>query len=115
MSTQFAQDLRLARRKAGYTQRDLAHLLSCHQSVISELECGHHRPSLEQIIELSLVYGRSFESLFGELMAESKTALEERLTSLPELENPTAHTFNRDSSLARLRRRLGETPDHDPA
>jgi transcriptional regulator with XRE-family HTH domain len=115
MTTQFALDLRLARRKAGYTQRDLAHLLSCHQSVISELECGHHRPSLEQIIELSLVYGRSFESLFGELMAESKTCLAKRLESLPALDKPTGHTFNRDSSLARLKRRLAEPSDHDAA
>ena len=45
MSSQFALDLRLARKKAGYTQDDLAHLLDTHQTVVSQLEHGKRRPS----------------------------------------------------------------------
>jgi len=115
MSTQFALDLRLARRKAGYTQGDAAHLLSSHQSFVSELEKGHRRPSLEQIIELSLIYGRSFESLFGELLAERQQVLKERLQRLPDLGKSTAHTFNRASSLSRLKKRLANQLDHGNA
>jgi transcriptional regulator with XRE-family HTH domain len=106
MSTQFALDLRLARRKAGYTQEDVAHLLSSHQSLVSELEQGRRRPSLEQIIELSLIYGRSFESFFAELLTECQVELQKRLKRLPEVTKTTAHTFNRANSLKRLTRRL---------
>jgi len=115
MSTQFALDLRLARRKAGYTQADVAHLLSSHQSLVSELEQGHRRPSLEQIIELSLIYARSFESFFGDLLAERQLALQDRLGRLPALGRDTAHTFNRTSSLARLKRRLASQLEHGSA
>lgn len=106
MSTQFALDLRLARRKAGYTQEDVAHLLSSHQSLVSELEQGVKRPSLTHIIALSLIYGRSFESLFAELLAEQRAQLQRRLKRLPDLAQPTAHTFNRAGSLKRLGERL---------
>jgi transcriptional regulator with XRE-family HTH domain len=112
MSTQFALDLRLARRKAGYTQGDVAHLLSSHQSLVSELEKGRRRPNLEQIVEMSLIYGRSFESFFGELLAERQQVLQKRLARLPELAKPSAHTFNRASSLQRLRRRLDSQIEH---
>lgn len=115
MSTQFALDLRLARRKAGYTQGDVAHLLSSHQSLVSELEQGRRRPSLEQIIELSLIYGRSFESFFAELLTERQIDLEKRLTRLPKTGTKTAHTFNRDASLKRLRERLKNTEHHGGA
>lgn len=114
MSTQFALDLRLARKKAGYTQGDVAHLLSVHQSAISDLERGQIRPTLEQIIELSLIYGRSFERLFGEVMEEAKTQLRNRLQSLPDRTH-YAHTVNRSRSLHRLKARLVTAPDHGSA
>ena len=115
MSTQFAHDLRLARRKAGLTQGDLAHLLDTGQSAVSELELGKQRPNLEQIIALSLIYGRSFESFFEVVMTERQKRLRKRLASLPELEKETAHTFNRSGSLAKLRRRLRETTEYGNA
>lgn len=115
MSTQFALDLRLARKKAGYTQEDIAHLLSAHQSLVSDLENGKLRPSLEHIIELSLIYGRSFESFFAEVMAETKEHLSKRLATMPSPGRKTASTFNRRGSLTRLKRRLVETNDHGGA
>lgn len=115
MRTQFAHDLRLARRKAGYTQGDIAHLLATQQSLVSDLEQGKARPSLEQIVALSLIYGRSFESLFATVMAERRAELTRQLSNLPELQKTTAHTFNRAGSLAKLVRRLAEPPDHGGA
>ena len=112
MSTQFAFDLRLARRKAGLTQGDVAHLLESHQSIVSGLEQGVTRPAMEQIIDLSLIYGRSFESFFGPLMAERQAHLAKRLQTLPEVGKQTAHTFNRPASLERLKRRLAQPPEH---
>ncbi len=105
MSTEFALDLRAARRKAGYTQGDIAHLLDHHQSHVSDLEQGRVRPTLEQIVSLSLIYGRSFESFFGAIMNERRAHLSNRLASLPP-GNDTAGTFNRASSLKKLDQRL---------
>ena len=116
MSTEFALDLRAARRKAGYTQGDIAHLLGHHQSRVSDLEQGRDRPTLEQIVTLSLVYGRSFESLFGPVMSECRAHLTTRLASLPPSRPQTAGTFNRSSSLQKLRTRLAENREnHDRA
>lgn len=115
MTSLFAQDLRLARRKAGHTQGDIAHLLDTHQSTISDLEHGQLRPTLEQIIDLSLIYGRSFESLFSEIMAERRTHLTNRLARLPSPARDTVHTYNRTSSLSRLARRLKQSHEHESA
>jgi transcriptional regulator with XRE-family HTH domain len=115
MSTQFTLDLRLARRKAGYTQKDIAHLLSSHQSLVSDFEQGREQPNLEQIIELSLIYGRSFESLFAELMDKCQDKLRKRLERLPSMRKRTAETFNRASSLKRLKRSLANPPPYGRA
>lgn len=111
MTTDFALDLRAARRKAGYTQGDIAHLLNHHQSRISDLEQGRRRPSLIEIVTLSLIYGRSFESLFGEIMDECKVETTKRLKSLPRSQGITAGTFNRQSSLKKLEHRLTAKSD----
>ena len=115
MSTQFAHDLRLARRKAGFMQRDVMHLLGGKQSLLSDLEQGKRRPSLEQIIDLSLIYGRSFESLFAEVMAERHAHLRKRIESVPVNHKRTAQTFNRERSLKRLRERLDKPPAYGGA
>ena len=74
MSTEFALDLRLARRKAGFTQRDCAHLLAIPTAILAQLESGKRLPSLVQICTLSVIYGRSFESLFGAILNEARAA-----------------------------------------
>lgn len=112
MYKQFAQDLRLARRKAGFTQYDLAHLLDIQQAKVSDLEQGHKRPNLHEIVDLSLVYGRSFESFFSALLAERKDALQKRLERLPNLKRVTAHTFNRAGAIKRMKHRLKRPIDH---
>ncbi|MEM8692515.1 MAG: helix-turn-helix transcriptional regulator [Pseudomonadota bacterium] len=114
MRTQFTLDLRLARRKAGYTQADLAHLLSARQATVSDLEQGRSQPNLEQIVELSLIYGRSFESFFAEIMAGCRTRLTSRLESLPEPTDASPTAVARSRALKRLRARL-LTPPEDGA
>ena len=106
MRTQFSADLRLSRRKAGYTQADVAALLCDHQSVVSELEAGTRRPDLTQIITLSLIYGRSFEAFFADMMDDCTRRLKRRLRHLPNNVRDTAHTFNRAASLQTLHVRL---------
>lgn len=105
MRTQFSLDLRLARRRSGFTQRDIAHLLAAHQSAISDLERGRVRPTLTQIVTLSLIYGRSFESLFSEVMTQARQDLVTQLDTLPKA-RVFIGTTNRANSIARLRRDL---------
>lgn len=106
MSTQFALDLRLARRKSGLTQSDVALLIGTQQSTIGALEKGDQRPTVEQVCMLSLVFGRSFESLFADVLEEGRTRLRANLPELPASRQRTAETFNREASLKRLERQL---------
>ncbi|WP_415404130.1 helix-turn-helix domain-containing protein [Tateyamaria sp. SN3-11] len=108
MRTQFALDLRTERRKSGFTQSDVAHLISANQPLISELEQGKRRPSLEQIVDLSIVYAHSFEAFFGTLMTERQHVILKQVNSLPVIEASSSDTFNRPSSIKRLERRLTE-------
>lgn len=116
MSTELALDLRLARRKAGYTQRDVAHLMGVRQSLMSSLERGHRPPTIEQIVTLSLIYGRSFESYFGEVMRAARAHLQNRSRRMPTGVRQCVRTANRSASLERLARRLEEaTAEHEGA
>lgn len=106
MTTDFALDLRAARRKAGYNQGDIAHLLASHQSTVSDLEHGRRLPTLTQIVTLSLIYGKSFESLFAAVMAQSKKDLRKRLRSMPRNVRKHAGTYNRPASIASMKQRV---------
>ena len=113
MSTEFALDLRLARRKAGFTQRDGAHLLAIPTSILSHLESGKRLPSLVQICTLSVIYGRSFESLFAAILTEARTALRIKILNMPDQVRAFAGTRNRDHSIERLAQRLAEEPGNN--
>ena len=113
MTTEFALDLRLARRKAGLTQRDCAHLLAIHPGTLSTLEHGSRLPTVMEICTLSLIYGRSFESLFAGIMREARLDLLRRLETISETARQCVATMNRDVTLTRLRQRLqAELADH---
>lgn len=112
MTTEFSLDLRKARRQAGFIQSDIAHLMAAHQSTVSDLELGNRVPTVDEIVALSLIYGRSFESLFGPVMSETRLQLLKRLKTLPEARD-FAGTFNREASIRRLGERLtADTEDH---
>lgn len=108
MQTQFALDLRVARRKAGLTQRDCAHLLGIHTSRMSNLEHGTHMPVLPEICLLSLIYGRSFESLYAAIFADGRDALKKRILTMPKNTRDYAGTRNRETTIERLAIRLAE-------
>ena len=111
MSTEFALNLRLARRKSGFTQRDTAHLMALNRSKLSLLETGKRMPSLTHICTLSLIYGRSFESLFGTIMSEARASLRKRILAMPKTSRKYAGSQNRDHSIERLVRSLATEPD----
>lgn len=106
MTTEFALDLRKARRNAGFMQSDIAHLMASHQSRISDLEQGRKEPTLREIVALSLIFGRSFESLFSIIMRRARDELSRRIDDLPENARNFTGTFNRASSIERLCDRL---------
>ena len=108
MSTQFALDLRLARRKAGFTQRDAAHLLGSRKSLVTNLEKGRRKPTLTQIVTLSVIYGRSFESLFAAEMREAEASLRKRILTLPVPTARLVSTYHRDANIERLAHRLAD-------
>ena len=113
MSTEFALDLKVARRKAGFTQNDLAHLLGSNQAQISELERGRMMPTLEQIVALSIIYSRSFEGLYAALLADARSRLRTRIVEMPTGGRSYVGTFNRDASIERLARRLADEIAND--
>lgn len=115
MTTQFALDLRLARRKSGLTQRDAATLLALDPGTVSALEYGKRLPTLTEIVTLSVLYGRSFESLFAEMMRKAKRDLMARMGSLAAKVRGSAATFNREATLTRLARDLRAEQAHHGA
>ncbi|MFZ5618504.1 MAG: helix-turn-helix domain-containing protein [Pseudomonadota bacterium] len=108
MLTDFALDLRLARRRSGLSQHDVAHLLAVEQSTLSRLEQGKRPPTVRQFIQLSLIYGRSFRSLLAEIMREVKPELALRLDELPQRNRPRVAMFNRAYTLKGMRARLAD-------
>ena len=106
MIHEFTLDLRAARRKSGLRQVDSAHLMGAHKSKISNLETGRQRPTVQDICTLSMIYGRSFESLFSGIFDEVRADLTMRL---PELSEPGVHykrRLFRERTLQQLEERL---------
>lgn len=113
MTTQFALDLRLARRKAGLTQGDCAHLLDVPQSRVSDFERGVSLPSLPELCALTLVFNRHFESLTQDELEHARAALQSRVRSLPQSRRLSVETINRGFTVRRLKRTLRVTEmDH---
>ncbi|MCT8327928.1 helix-turn-helix transcriptional regulator [Albidovulum sediminis] len=108
MKSQFALDLRVARRNAGLTQRDCAILLSIQASRFSEIESGKCLPRLAEICALSLIFGRTFESLYGVLFDGARDALRKTILKLPADTRVYVGTKNRDHTIERLAVRLAE-------
>jgi len=106
MNNVFALDLKDARIGAGLTQQDCAHLLGVATSRISKLENGQLTPSLREICAVSLLFGRSFESLFNDIFDEVKAHMSASFESLPESPEVMNYNNDRQASLNRLYERL---------
>ena len=113
MPNEFALDLKVARRKSGLTQGDCAHLLDVHPSKISLLESGKALPGIKDICALSLVYGRSFESLFSSIVASANRQLRDRLRTMPAAPKRWLGNFNRRNTLSAVADRLETLTDED--
>lgn len=114
MIHEFSLDLRAARRNSGLRQVDCAHLMGADKSKISNLERGRQHPTVRDICTLSMIYGRTFESLFAGIFDEVRADLAMRL---PELSEPRPHYkrhLSREKTLQKLEERIEAiVPDYD--
>lgn len=108
MKSQFALDLHVARRNAGLTQRDTATLLSIQPSRFSDIETDKCLPKLPEICALSLIFGKSFESLYGALFDDARDALRKSILKLPTDTRAYVGTKNREHTIETLAIRLAE-------
>lgn len=106
MTIEFALDLTVARRNSGLTQQDCAHLLGVSDKTVAKLEKGVRTPTVHEICTMSLIYGRSFESLFSGIFKDVRTQLADRIRTMPEASGTVCLRINRQSTLNRLARRL---------
>jgi len=102
MITEFALDLKTARRKAGLRQRDSAHLIGISQSRLSSYELGKAVPTITEVCALSLVYGRDFDSLLAEGVRDARRSIAQRLATMPPCHEDWCGNRNRQQTLNRL-------------
>src|SRR5437870_13110734 len=69
----------IARKKRGFEQKQVAHLLN-HKSVdqISRYENGSRLPKLQTALKLEIVYGVPLRLLFTDLYSQLRTEIKER-------------------------------------
>lgn len=60
-----ANRLREFRKNQGMTQMQIADVLRCPQTLVSQYERGVHTPSLHNAIRLARALGTTVEELFG--------------------------------------------------
>ena len=108
MFEEFIFDLKVARKKSGLTQADCGHLLGKSGTLISQMEGGSRMPTIKEISAFSLIYGRSFESLFGPVFDEVRKELAENLMTLPEPVNDWMGAIDREHTLDALAKRLDD-------
>ena len=113
MFDEFIFDLKVARKKSGLSQADCGHLLGQSNHKVSQLERGEQLPTIGEICALSLIFGRSFESLWSEVLRQARRDLGVNLETLADQESNRPEFANRQRTLDRLAERLLEEQDHD--
>ena len=108
MTKEFALDLKVARKNSGLTQEDCAHLLGVCDATLAKMEGGTRTPSVREICTLSLIYGRSFESLFSGIFTKVREDLFQRLMKMPVASGTLRLRTNRQYTLGKLASRLSE-------
>lgn len=114
MLTQFALDLRLARKTAGLTQDDCATLMNRSRKHIYRLEKGSQNPSLEDILCLTVIYNKTFEHHFAERLSAARATVRAGLPQLPTTIVDHAEFRQRKYTLERIEAELiNEDQDYE--
>ena len=108
----FSHCLAEARRKAGLSQDDCAHLLGASQSHISRLELGRAVPCVADLCGVAVLFGRNMEFLVEPLLKERATLIRQRLFDLPEPRAGWLTRFTRANALRILEARVDRILDH---
>lgn len=106
MTNEMSLDLRVARRKAGLTQSDCAHLLGLNKAQISKIESGERAIRLEELCLLSVIYDLPIDGMATPVRLVAEAHLRERLASLRPPSVRWIGTFNRQHTLSSLAERL---------
>ena len=102
----FLFDLKAARKQAGLTQFDCAHLLGASNNIVSRIEIGQRMPTIRELLTLSLIYGQQFESFYAEMLKRIRRELSAKLTSIPDAPSGWALAQTRVNTLKAIWRRL---------
>ncbi len=102
----FAHDLKTARKKSGLTQKDCAHLLATQHTKIARVENGKFMPSAYDVALLSLIYGRSYDTLCRTVFDNAASDIRGRMVTLPTPPSSWVVRFNRTNTLDNLDARL---------
>ena len=105
---EFSHSVLLARKKAGLSQADCAHLLGITRNRFSRLETGKAVPSVAELCGVAVLFGRTMEGLSGDLFTDRAQSLKERLFDLPEPRRHRLSRFNRAYTLEALADRLDQ-------
>lgn len=106
MFTQFAMDLRLARKVAGLTQDDCATLMNRSRKYVLRLEKGAREPSLDDLLCLSVIYNRTFEDYVATRLKVARATVRAGLPQLPVTISNHAGFRQRCHTLDRIERDL---------
>ena len=106
MKTNYALELKVARRRSGLSQQEVAHLLAVSRVRISKLECGIAVPTPDELTIFSLIYSNSFLTLGGAVMPVLIRTLRDRFETLPNCNNYSAGTSRKATTLKTLSKRL---------
>lgn len=63
MKNYFKENLKQLRKESGYSQKELAEKLNSTIKTISHWETGYSEPSIQQIIELCVIFNISTDEL----------------------------------------------------
>lgn len=105
---EFNETLRAARRQAGLSQGDCAHLLGISRSYIAKLEAGGATPGVPVLVRAALLFGRTMEGLNGPTFLAEAREMRERLFDLPEPRGDWLAHFNRNHTLEQLGDRIDQ-------
>ena len=108
----FSDSLADARRKAGLSQTECAHLLGMSQSRMSRLELGRTVPSVEDLCGVAVLFGRTMEFLVEPTFQDRAVTIRERLYLLPEPRTGWLGRFARHNSLRNLEARVDRIIAH---
>ncbi len=106
METNYALELKVARRRSGLSQQDVAHLLGISRVRVSKLECGIAVPTPDELTTFSLIYSRSFLTLGGPVMPVLFRTLRDRLETFPNRDSYAGGTSTKADTINGLSKRL---------